>query len=225
VRLIALGVLAAALVLGHVVRTWLGIEELSPAGVRDAVHALGSLGPVLFFCLVVFRQFLAMPALILLPVGGLCFGAVMGAMLGAAGIVVSGAVKFCIARWLGREWVRRRFGERFSRIDARIDRVGPVLIGLSTAHPLGILAPIHWAAGLSSLSFASFVMALVLGAPVRTFALSTLGASLAEGSSGERWTVAFVLVAVMLGPLAIPAVRRRVFASTAAPPPPGIRGC
>lgn len=212
-RLMAVGILAAALVLGHVVRTWIGIEELSPTGVRQAVHALGSLGPVLFFCLVVFRQFLAMPALILLPVGGLCFGTFAGTMLGAAGIVVSGALKFSVARWLGRDWVRMRFGERFRDIDARIDRLGPVLIGLSTAHPLGVLAPVHWAAGLSSLSFAPFVLALVLGAPVRTFALSTFGASLAEGGPIELWTIGLVLIAAMLAPLAFPAVRRRVFAS------------
>ena len=213
-RLTVLVILAAALVLGHLVRTWIGIDELSPTGIRAAVRELGSLGPALFFCLVVFRQFLAMPAVILLLAGGLCFGALVGTVLGAAGIVVSGALKFGVARWLGREWVRQRFGDRFSRIEERIDRMGPVLIGLSTAHPLGILAPIHWAAGLSSLSFASFVLALVLGAPVRTFALSTFGATLAEGSSAERWTIALVPLAVMLGPLAVPAVRRRLFAPT-----------
>jgi uncharacterized membrane protein YdjX (TVP38/TMEM64 family) len=211
VRLLVFAVLAFSLLLGHVVRSWLGIEEMSPAGVRSAVQDLGWTGPAVFFCLVFFRQFLAMPAWLLLPAGGLCFGVPVGTMLGGGAIVGSGALKFWIARWLGRDWVRARFGERFRRIDERVDRLGPLVIGLSAAHPLGLLAPFHWGAGLSSLSFAPFVLALVLGAPVRAFALSTLGASLVEGRTAEFWTVALVLAALMVAPLASPAVRHRVF--------------
>jgi uncharacterized membrane protein YdjX (TVP38/TMEM64 family) len=207
-----LGILAAALLAGHLVRTWVGVEELSPGGVRAAIQALGWSGPFLFFCLVVFRQFLAMPSWLLLPVGGLCFGAVVGTALGASALVVSGSLKFWIARWLGRDWVRVRFGDRFRSMDERVARLGPVLIGLSTAHPMGILAPFHWGAGLSSLKFAPFVLALVLGAPVRCFALSALGASLVEGRSHEFWAVAVILFAVMLVPLTIPSVRRRLLA-------------
>jgi uncharacterized membrane protein YdjX (TVP38/TMEM64 family) len=212
-----LGILTASLAAGHVVRTWLGVEELSPVGVRGAIQALGWAGPALFFCLVVFRQFLAMPSLLILPAGGLCFGALGGTALGAAGLVVSGSLKFWVARWLGRDWVRARLGDRFRGLDERVDRLGPVLIGLSTAHPVGVLAPFHWGAGLSSLRFAPFALALVLGAPVRCFALSALGASLVEGRSAAFWLVAVALLGAMLVPLAVPAVRRRLFASAAAP--------
>ena len=218
-RLIILAVLGATLVLGHVVRGWVGVEELSPTGVRTAVQALGWPGPVVYFGLVVFRQFLALPAWLILPVGGLCFGALPGTMLGAAGIVVSGSLKFWVARWLGRDWVRARLGDRFRQMDARVDRLGPVVIGLSTAHPLGVLSPFHWGAGLSSLSFAPFVLAIIIGAPVRCFALSTLGASLAEGRTTEFWIVALLLLPAMAAPFAIPSVRRRLFASGPDPAP------
>jgi uncharacterized membrane protein YdjX (TVP38/TMEM64 family) len=212
-RLAIFAVLAASAVLGHLVRGWVGVEELTPAGVRAAIEALGWQGPVLFFLLVVFRQFLAMPAWLILPAGGLCFGAAAGTALGAAGLIVSGALKFQVARWVGRDWFRARFGERFRRMDERVDRLGPVVIGLSTAHPLGILSPFHWGAGLSSISFAPFVLALVLGAPIRCFALSTLGASLADGRTTEFWVVALVLLPLMIAPLALPSVRRRLFVS------------
>ena len=212
-RLTIVAVLTATILLGHLVRGWVGVEELSPAGVRAAIDALGWHGPLLFFLLVVFRQFLAMPAWLILPAGGLCFGTFVGTALGAAGVVVSGTLKFWIARWVGRDWFRARFGQRFPGLDARVDRLGPLVIGLSTAHPLGILAPFHWGAGLSSLSFAPFVLALVLGAPVRCFALSTLGASLADGRTTEFWIVALVLLPMMVAPLALPTVRRRLFVS------------
>ena len=212
-RLVIIAVLAATVVLGHVVRGWVGVDELSPAGVRAAIGAFGWHGPLLFFLLVVFRQFLAMPAWLVLAAGGLCFGTAVGTALGAAGVIVSGALKFWIARWVGRDWFRARFGERFQGLDARVDRLGPVVIGLSTAHPFGILSWFHWGAGLSSLSFAPFVLAIVIGAPVRSFARSTLGASLADGRTTEFWIVALVLLPIMTAPLALPSVRRRLLVS------------
>lgn len=204
-------VLCTPLLLGSVLRSAVGVDELSPHGVRVAVEHLGTSGPLLFFGLVVFRQFLAIPALLVLATGGVCFGAALGTVLGAAGIIVSGAGKFWIARWAGRDWVRTRLGERFERLDARVDRLGPIVIGLSTAHPFGVLAPFHWGAGLSSLSFAGFAVALVLGAPVRAFALSMLGASIADGPSPEVWMVVAAITLVLATPLFFPAVRRRLF--------------
>jgi uncharacterized membrane protein YdjX (TVP38/TMEM64 family) len=168
---------------------------------------------LVFFALTTFRQFLAIPSWFILPAGGLCFGTGLGTALGGGALVVSGCMKFGIARWVGREWVRARFGSRFERFERRVDRLGPVVIGLSTAHPFGVLAPFHWGAGLSSIRFAPFVLAIVLGAPVRAFAFAALGATFADPTTAEfRW-ITLALAAVMLVPLAIPGVRRRLFAS------------
>jgi uncharacterized membrane protein YdjX (TVP38/TMEM64 family) len=199
------------LLLGYVVRRSLDME-LSPGGIQEAVARLGWRGPLVFFLLTTFRQFLAIPAWLLLPAGGLCFGPALGTALGAGALVVSGCLKFGLARWLGREWLRARFGERFELLERRVDRLGPVVIGLSTAHPLGVLAPFHWGAGLSSIRFTSFVVALVLGAPIRAFAFSSFGAALTDPGTTE-----FLIMSLALGvlalPLAHPAVRRRLFAT------------
>ena len=85
------------------------------------------------------------------------------------------------------------------------------MIGLSTAHPFGVLAPFHWGAGLSSIRFAPFALAIVLGAPVRAFAFAALGATIADPTTPEFRTVCLGLVAVVLVPLVIPAVRRRLW--------------
>jgi uncharacterized membrane protein YdjX (TVP38/TMEM64 family) len=203
--------LAGMVLAAHLARTRLGIE-FSIGGVQDAVGRLGLWGPPVFFALVMFRQFIALPSWLILPVGGLCFGTVAGTLLGAGALVVSGCLKFAIARHVGRDWVRRNFGERFRRVEQRVDRLGPVVVGLSTAHPFGILAPFHWGAGLSSIRFAPFALALVLGAPVRAFAFSAFGAAVADPSTPEFRAVCLGLGALVLLPLAIPAVRRKLFA-------------
>lgn len=210
-RLVVFAVLAATLVAGHLVRQHLGVTELSAAGLQAAVADLGWRAPFVFFVLVVFRQFLALPAWVLLPAGGACFGAALGTALGGSGIIVSGTLKFWIARWLGREWFRARMGERFQRFDAHIDRLGALVIGLSTAHPMGVLSPFHWGAGLSSLRFAPFAAALVLGAPVRAFAFSVVGASLVAGHGTTLWLASGAVALALAVPLAFPQVRRRFF--------------
>jgi uncharacterized membrane protein YdjX (TVP38/TMEM64 family) len=207
---LGLVVLGAIVALGYLVRRRLGME-FSPEGVRAAVSALGWHGPLVFFGLVTFRQFLGLPAWLVLPAGGLCFGTLLGTALGGGALIVSGCMKFWLARWAGRAWFRQRFGEHFRRVEHHVDRLGPTVIGLSTAHPLGILAPFHWGAGLSSIRFAAFTVAIVLGAPVRAFAFSALGATLVDPSTPEFRTVCLGLGALILLPLAVPAVRRRLW--------------
>lgn len=208
--LVVLGAMGAMLLLGHAVRSRLGME-LSPAGVQEAVARLGWYGPLVFFGLVMFRQFLVLPSWLLLPAGGLCFGTALGTALGGGALVVSGCMKFGLARWAGRTWFRAHFGEQFRRVEEHVDRLGPLVIGLSTAHPLGVLAPFHWGAGLSSIRFAPFALAIVLGAPVRAFAFSALGATIVDPARPEFRVVCLGLVAVVLVPLAIPGVRRRLW--------------
>ena len=202
---LAVGALLVFGTVGYVVRTQLGVAA-SPRELAAMVQALGWHGHAIFLVLVTFRQFLAIPAGIILAVGGLCFGAAVGTLLGAVGIVVSGLGKFAVARTVGRRWL----GARLGRLEAGAARLGPTVIGVSTAHPFGILAPFHWAAGLSPVRPASFAVALCLGAPVRAFAYSAFGATLTDAGSPTFWAVAGALAAVVVVPLHVPSVRARL---------------
>jgi len=202
-------VLVAVAAAAHSVRAGLDLE-LSPAAVHSWVIGFGWKGPVVFLGLLVFRQFLALPAILLLLAGGLCFGTLLGGTLGAVGLLISGAMKFQLSRLIGRDWLRRRGGQRLDRLEARVARLGPAVVALSTAHPLGPLSPIHWAAGLSPLSFGSFVAALMVGAPVRAFAYSFFGQSLLDTTSPSFWLSTTLLVAAVAVPLLIPSVRARL---------------
>ena len=200
------GLLAAAFAAGLHFRGALG-DDISTVGIHAWVASLGWKGVALFVALVVFRQFLLLPAALVLPVGGLCFGAAAGTALGALGIVLSAGMKFALARTLWRGSIAER--PRGRTLAARIERIGPVAIGLSTAHPMGPLSPLHWGAGLTAIPAGAFLAAVTLGAPVRAFAYSFFGAAL-DGGGGGILTGALVLLAVALLPLRPPATRRRV---------------
>ena len=205
--LLLLVIVGTAFFLGFVVRGRIGIE-FTPQSIFDFVDSLGWKGPVIFVALVTFRQFLLLPSGLILPVGGLCFGAGLGTALGTAGILISASLKFSLARWLGRDWVRTQFGPRVEVLEQRVATAGPFVVGLVTAHPMGPMSPVHWAAGLSSIPALAFGLAVCVGGPVRAGAYSLVGSTLLDFGSPRFLVATGVLAAVMLLPLAHPGIRR-----------------
>ena len=218
--LLLAGVIVMALVVGRVVRSRIGLE-LSPESVLAWVGSLGWKAPGIYLVLVIFRQFLLLPAGILLPAGGLCFGALVGTGLGAAGILLSALMKFSIARRIGREWVEARIGRRWSSMRRGLDRGGPLVVGMVTAHPIGPMAWFHWAAGLSSIPFAGFAIAVAIGGALRAAAFSFLGSTLIDPGSSRFYFATGVLLAAILVPLVHPTLRRRLFLRPGLPQPGG----
>jgi uncharacterized membrane protein YdjX (TVP38/TMEM64 family) len=195
---------------GRWLRAELGIE-LSAESIQAQVSRLGWTGPAVFVGLLVFRQFLFLPSLLVLSAGGVCFGALFGTVLGALGIVISAALVFGLARGIGRSLLRPRFGQAMQTLERRVESAGPLLVGLATAHPTGPMGPIHWAAGFSTLSVAAFFVVVALAAPVRAFAYAFFGSTLLAPGTPRFYAATLLLLAVALVPLLHPRVRRRLF--------------
>jgi uncharacterized membrane protein YdjX (TVP38/TMEM64 family) len=205
-----LAALVAVLFLaGTSVRAGLGIE-LSSESIQAAVASLGWKGPALFVGLVTFRQFLFLPSVLVLPAGGVVFGALAGTALGALGIVLSALLKYGIARALGREWLRPRFGAAVDAFERHAEAAGPLVVGLVTAHPIGPMAAIFWGAGFAAVPALGFLVAVALAAPVRAFALSFFGSTLLDPGTPRFWAATGTLLAVALLPLAHGGLRGRL---------------
>ena len=201
--------LAAALAIGagHEFRASAGIG-LSPESLRAWVQGLGPLAPLAFFGLVTFRSILLLPSAVVLTAGGLLFGAPLGALVGGAGLLASALWCFGAARLMGREWVQSRIPARLRPLEERAESFGPPLIGLATAHPMGVMTPLYFAAGLSRIRFAPFVAVCAIAGPFRAFLYAWLGAQLVDFGSPRFWAATLVLLAVAVLPLAHPRVRR-----------------
>ena len=209
--------LAGLFLAGHVVRGQLGIE-LSAESIRSVVGGFGWKAPAIYLGLVTFRQFLLLPSALVLSIGGAVFGAAMGTLLGSLGIVISAAFKYAVARGLGREWLRRRFGAAVATFERHAEAAGPLLVGLVTAHPAGPMAPVHWAAGFAAVPALSFVVAVALAAPLRAFAYAFFGSTLLEPGSARFWLAGAVLAAALLAPLAHRGLRERLWRATGRSP-------
>lgn len=217
---IALAVLVvAAIFAGSAVRDQFGIQY-APGSLKEYFRGFGSLAPVVFVGVMTFRSVLLLPSMLVLTVGGLVFGALLGTLLGALGIAISGSMMFFVARGIGQGWVRRRLGDRFRGFEEKIEAAGPVLIGLTTAHPMGPMSPFHWAAGLSSIRAQRFLVALVLAALVRAGACSYFGSTLLDIGSRDFFLSTGLMLAAVILPLLHPGLRKKIFAVRLGAPPP-----
>jgi uncharacterized membrane protein YdjX (TVP38/TMEM64 family) len=200
---------AAAFASGHAVRKSLGIE-LSTEALQTWVAGHGWAAPAIFFAVVSFRPLLLLPSALLLSVGGLCFGAGLGTALGALGIVASGLMQFALARGIGHAQIQARLGKRALSLQRRVERAGPLAVGVATAHPAGPLTWVAWAAGLSSLPILGFAAALALGGTVRSFIYAVFGSTLVDIRSPRFVLASLLLMAVAVLPLLHPRVFRWV---------------
>jgi uncharacterized membrane protein YdjX (TVP38/TMEM64 family) len=211
--LLLLALVVAAFVLGRTLRDRFGVE-LEPESVHVWVAGFGWKAPAIFIALVVFRGFLLLPSIVVLLAGGLCFGAPLGTILGTAGIWLSGLMYFVLARGIGREWIRRRFGKRLARFEHRVERAGPLIVALVTAYPGGPMSPFHAAAGLSSIRLGPFVVAVAVGGVIRAFAYSYFGSTLLDLGSMRFYAAAAIIAAVTILPFIHTGLRRRLFEET-----------
>lgn len=198
----------AAFFLGRTARAQMGIEY-SPEWIQSYVSGLGIKAPLIFLALVTFRQFLLLPSIVVLTGGGLVFGASLGGALGGLGILLSAAFGFCTTRLLGREWVQRYLGAKYRAFETRMERTGLLIVGLMTAHPMGLMTPFHWGAGFTPIPLLRFLGVIAACALVRSFAYAFFGATLLE-PGGRIYVAMAVLGVVALAPLAHPELRRRL---------------
>jgi uncharacterized membrane protein YdjX (TVP38/TMEM64 family) len=214
---ILLALVLAAVVAGAYLRGSLP-DEVSAEAIRDWVLGLGWQAPAIYVGLVAFRTFLFLPSWAVLAAGGLCFGIAFGTLLGGAGILVSALYQFVVARAIGRAWVRPYLGERTLRAERRLQRVGAVFVGFTTAHPIGPLTPFHLAAGLSAMPALGFVVAVLLASPLRSLSWSVFGASLLDWRSPRFALTTAMLVVITVLPLFHRGVRRALFGSARGAP-------
>jgi len=207
-RLLTLAIVGAILVGAQFLREKMGIEW-SASSIQQAVENFGPMVPIAYVLLVMFRQALVLPSMLLLTTAGLLFGAPLGTLLGAIGITLNAFTLFTGARLLGRDWVEPRLRARYPQFEKHAKTAGPWVIALMTGHPMGVLTPFHFAAGVTRMTWLAFLAGVGPASIVRAACYSFLGANLLDPGSQGLWLASGILVVVALLPLAHPGLRAR----------------
>ncbi len=204
-------IMAAVLVLGAFatgawVRQRLGLG-LDLGELQARVLNAGWLAPAAFVGLVSCRQFLLLPSVVLLSIGGLIFGPWLGTALGAAGVILSAAMSFGLARGLAGDALRERLARRFPGLDRRVREGGAVVVAVGTAWPGGPMTGLFWTAGIVGVGFLPYLLGAGLGGVVRAGSYSALGSTFADVGSPRFWIAILAVTGAALVPLAHPGAR------------------
>ena len=182
-RWLILGLIVViAILAGGELRRSLGIE-LDVESVREFAASLGTFGPLLFVGVVALRSLLALPSQVVLIAAGLCFGTILGTIIGGTGLMLSGTGIFLGTRFAGRKEIATRKESRLGRfLEASGHRAGALAIALGSGYPVSPLSPIHAAAGLTPMSVGLFMLAALCGGMLRASIFSYFGNALTESS-------------------------------------------
>ncbi|MBN1866154.1 TVP38/TMEM64 family protein [Candidatus Sumerlaeota bacterium] len=128
-------------------------------------------------------------------IGGAVYGFALGTLWAHIGTMCGTALCFWFSRHLGREWIQRKWGERFKRIERRMEEHGFTIVLLIRLCPVGNNFITNCLAGVSSIRMGSFTLASLIGLAPQTAIYALLGSGLAKASAHQTGTsVALLLI-------------------------------
>lgn len=163
---------------------------------RAMIRKAGAWGPILFVLVGAVVVGAGFPRIGYNVIGGAAFGFVMGSVWSQLGTIIGTMGCFWLARTLGREWVERKWGHRFGRLEKHMQERGFVIVLLVRLCPVGNNFATTCLAAVSSVGTGAFFLASFVGMLPQTIVYSLIGSGIAKGQHGQT-AIGLVLLAVV----------------------------
>lgn len=165
--------------------------------IETFVASYGAYAALISFLLMIFQSLAApLPAFLLTFANASLFGWWQGAILSWASAMAGAAVCFGVAHILGRDVVEKLTSKSgLNQIDVFFDKYGRLSILIARLLPFMSFDIVSYAAGLTSMSFGSFLIATGVGQLPATLVYSYVGGMLTGGSK-MFVTALFILFAL-----------------------------
>jgi uncharacterized membrane protein YdjX (TVP38/TMEM64 family) len=111
---------------------------------------------------------------------GLLFGATLGTVCALGAALIAATVTFAAGRALGRDFVARRAGRYWRRLEAWIDREGVLAVATMRALPLGPYGLSGYAYGASAVRVRAYAIGTVVAGAPSALSYAMLGAAVAR---------------------------------------------
>lgn len=195
-------ILVAIFALAFVVARETGLSaRVFEAGLRPFVRDHAVWAAAAFLGVFLVRPFLLLPITPFWVVAGVLFGTLEGGLLALVGTSMGAAVGFALARHLGRDFVRRRMGERARRW-TDLERGGTTAVLALQLTPVMPHDLINSLAGVSRMPYRSFFVGSLVGTlPIIAFYAWVGDAVLAIGTA-TFWIALAALAGLTVGMLA-----------------------
>ena len=149
-----LAAVAAIIVLSYV----FGIGEKLGA-LREWIHSLGTLGPVVFILIYTGAVVAALPGSAITIIAGAIFGSVVGVIVVSIASTIGASLAFLIGRYFARDaiqrWLSKR--EKFHKLDDLTERHGAIIVALIRIVPIFPFNFVNYGFGLTSVRFWTYV--------------------------------------------------------------------
>ncbi len=165
------------------------LPVISEAWVTSTVAGMGMAGPLMLIGLMVLAIVVSpIPSGPIAVAAGAIYGTLWGGVFVATGAILGASTAFGAVRYLGVDAVRRSSNPVLKYIAAPRSQVSLMLIIFSSRLiPFISFDAVSYAAGITCLSFARFVVATFLGVLPVSFALAGMGAGMAQGRPDWMW--------------------------------------
>ncbi|MDT0684081.1 VTT domain-containing protein [Roseicyclus sp. F158] len=189
------------------------IADLRSFAERENIERLvaraGAWGPaVIVLAMIVAVVASPIPSAPIAMAAGAAYGHVYGTMLVVAGAETGALIAFALARFLGRETIRRWLGDGVERGLVGSQNALTLAVFLSRLMPFVSFDIVSYAAGLSAIHFWRFAVATLAGIVPASFVLSHLGTAAMSGGDPMTWVIAALGLVTGL-PLIWAVLRRR----------------
>jgi uncharacterized membrane protein YdjX (TVP38/TMEM64 family) len=199
-RIAAAFVLLLIIGLG-VLAWWSNAIDLAPTpkGIEAEIRSWGNWAVAASIGLMVAHSLVPFPAEFVSFANGMLFGPVWGVAITWAGAMLGASLAFALARWFGRPLVDALMSERHrDTMDRWAERQGIGVLLLSRLMPLISFNVINYAAGLTPVSWWTFLWTTGLGILPITTLLVITGDQVWNGS-GSAWI--YLLAVALAGAL------------------------
>jgi len=131
-------------------------------GIRSFESRFGIFGPIMFWLLGSLAIVVNVPTLLVIWFAVMTYGPVVGAVEGVLCLNTASLLIYFISRSLGRDFVNRVFGRRFSKIEDRFEQGGFMTVVYLRLF-FFMVPPLNWFLGLMNLKFRDFFLGTMAG--------------------------------------------------------------
>lgn len=122
---------------------------------------LGAWAPVIFCFLYIVAALAFVPASFVTLIAGAIFGLKLGLLYAAIGTVIASSFSFWIARYIARDWIKKKSGRVLNMIEQGIERDGWKYLAIMRLVPVFPFSILNYAFGLTSIRLRTFAVTIL----------------------------------------------------------------